>query len=450
MSPNPVDYLIVGGGVFGASTAFHLSQQKPSASIVLIDRTPFPCPIAASHDINKAVRADYGDMFYCKLGLKTLERWRTDPLFKKYFHQSGMITITNGPESLGRKIIDNFKTLNASYEAEVFGPEEMKTRFEGIFANTDYSHVEEIYYNPLSGWAEAARAVEATTKAAIDGGVRYIEASISKLLLADGVCTGVRTTKGETYHADRVILSTGAYTAKLLADTAPDEPGLHAGRRITAAAVCEAATDVTQEQKEIYKNMPVFVLDDEVTQGILTLDSLGRCLLTSRGETMPITPNNQMKFIRDVTWKNTVKHHASGRSISVPETTPTRSQWAKPSEIPRGLRREIDKVIKGIHGKTEGANLQPNTLRMCWDGLTQDNNWYITPHPRCKNLYIATGGSFHGWKFLPILGEFVVQMLDGELPDEEKERWAWDTNLEGLPKNPLEPARELRDIVAEG
>ena len=84
------------------------------------------------------------------------------------------------------------------------------------------------------------------------------------------------------------------------------------------------------------------------------------------------------------------------------------------------------------------------------DGLTQDDNWYICPHPRCKNLYIATGGSFHGWKFLPILGEYVVRMLDGKLEKEEEENWAWDRNIEGLPPNPLEPMRELRDIKSEG
>ncbi|KAL8748414.1 MAG: hypothetical protein Q9184_007320 [Pyrenodesmia sp. 2 TL-2023] len=432
MSTSGADYLIVGGGVFGASTALHLSKLKPSASVVLIDRTPFPCPIAASYDINKAVRTDYEDLFYCRLGLQTLDRWRNDPLFEKYYHQSGMITIKNGPESIGSKIIDNFKKLNVHYEAEVFSPDEMKTRFDGLFANADYSHVDEIYWNPLSGWAEADRAVEATIKAAVDGGVMYIAASVSALLLSDGACTGVQTADGQMLYADHVILSTGAGTAKFLADSAPNQRGLQAGRRITAAAVCEAATDVSEEQREKYRNMPVFVLDDGVTQG----------------ETMPITPNGQMKFIRDVTWKNTIKHHESGQSLSVPITTPSRSQWSSPSDIPMGLREEIDTVVKGIYGEEEGKKLQPNTLRMCWDGLTQDNDWYICPHPRCKNLYIATGGSFHGWKFLPILGEFVIQMLDGTLPSEQAEHWAWDRKMEGLPPNPLEPLRELRDIKA--
>ncbi len=38
----------------------------------------------------------------------------------------------------------------------------------------------------------------------------------------------------------------------------------------------------------------------------------------------------------------------------------------------------------------------------------------ITPHPACGDLYMATCGSFHGFKFFPVLGKYVVQMLDGQ------------------------------------
>ena len=90
----------------------------------------------------------------------------------------------------------------------------------------------------------------------------------------------------------------------------------------------------------------------------------------SLGETMPITPDGQMKFIRDVTWKNTVDHPASGQSFSVPLTTPDRSQWTSPEKIPLGLREEVEMVVKGIYG-ADGTSLMPNTLRMCWYGRTQ-------------------------------------------------------------------------------
>ena len=79
------------------------------------------------------------------------------------------------------------------------------------------------------------------------------------------------------------------------------------------------------------------------------------------------------------------------------------------------------------------------------DGVTPDNNWFISPHPRCRNLYIATAGSFHGWKFLPIIGKYVVRMLKGELSEEMRKRWDWDREFKGTP-NALIPKRELADI----
>ena len=174
------------------------------------------------------------------------------------------MTIDEAGSNLGKRIIENFKKLNAYYEAETFGPDKMKTRFDGIFADADYSHVNEIYWNPLSGWAEAARALEATIKVAVNNGVQYIAQSVSKILLADGRCTGVQLDNSQEIHAEHVILCTGAYTAKLIADSAPTWPELQVGRRIIAAAVCEAATDVSEAQKAKYEKMPVVVFDDAV------------------------------------------------------------------------------------------------------------------------------------------------------------------------------------------
>jgi sarcosine oxidase/L-pipecolate oxidase len=54
--------LIVGAGVFGASTALHLSLGHPRCLIKLVDRGMFPNPRAASFDINKVARAGYEDI----------------------------------------------------------------------------------------------------------------------------------------------------------------------------------------------------------------------------------------------------------------------------------------------------------------------------------------------------------------------------------------------------
>lgn len=62
------------------------------------------------------------------------------------------------------------------------------------------------------------------------------------------------------------------------------------------------------------------------------------------------------------------------------------------------------------------------------DASTPTHDFLITPHPHCQNLFIATGGSFHGWKFLPVIGEYVAAMMYGTLASDYANRWAWDKN----------------------
>ena len=267
MFPLASSYLVIGAGVFGASTALHLSLEVPSPTIILVDRAPYPCPIAASHDINKIVRSDYGNIFYCKLGLKALEKWRSDPLFKKWYHQSGLLKATDHATDLVDKIFQNYKDLGVDVGAELIDPEEVKTRFQGIYADADLTGVDTLLWNPSCGWAEAEYALKDTVEAAIKNGVHYVTTSVARLIMKDGSCTGLRTEDGRTFSASKIILSTGAYTAKLLADSAPTQPDLQVGERIIAAGVCEAAVHLSVEQVAKFSSVPALVLDANQTQG---------------------------------------------------------------------------------------------------------------------------------------------------------------------------------------
>lgn len=80
---------------------------------------------------------------------------------------------------------------------------------------------------------------------------------------------------------------------------------------------------------------------------------------------MPPTPQGQLKFIRDVPFRNTVHHPASDQSLPVPLTSTKRSLWTSPENMPSGIRKEIDMVLNGIYGK-EVKGLSPNVYRFCW------------------------------------------------------------------------------------
>lgn len=83
--------LIVGGGAFGTSTAYHLSH-RGYANVTVLDRFPAPSLDAAATDLNKIVRYDYPNPLYTKLGLEAMNVWK-DPksIFRGLFRGTGWI-----------------------------------------------------------------------------------------------------------------------------------------------------------------------------------------------------------------------------------------------------------------------------------------------------------------------------------------------------------------------
>ena len=81
------------------------------------------------------------------------------------------------------------------------------------------------------------------------------------------------------------------------------------------------------------------------------------------------------------------------------------------------------------------------------DALTPSQDFIVSPHSAVDNLYVATCGSFHGWKFLPVIGKYVVQMLDGVLEPALQQKWAWDRELPPTDRNGQWPTKELRDLL---
>jgi glycine/D-amino acid oxidase-like deaminating enzyme len=254
-------YIILGSGVFGSSTALHLIRKYPSASIRLIDRNAFEAPtrVAASWDWNKVIRADYKDIVYTRMALEARDSWREDPLWKPFYHESGIYWAAAA--GFAKQVLQNFAELGVEAELYSVPVEQAKEYYNGLFSEADHTGIKEVLVNKLSGWADAKDALRATIQAAVDAGVVYTEAEVTQLVFSEdgGKCTGVVTQAGETLTADRVVLCTGAYTPKLLADSAPHRPELHVGGRMVAAGVTEAVAPLNQGQLEMFADMPVSI-----------------------------------------------------------------------------------------------------------------------------------------------------------------------------------------------
>lgn len=86
----------------------------------------------------------------------------------------------------------------------------------------------------------------------------------------------------------------------------------------------------------------------------------------------------------------------------------------------------------------------PNSPR---DAFTSSSDFIISPHAASKGLYLATCGSFHGYKFFPVIGKYVVQMLEGALSEDLSEKWAWDRERPDGSQNPDWPRAEMKDYL---
>lgn len=211
--------LVVGGGTFGTSTAYHLSL-KPETykSITVLDRFPVPSQEAAGNDINKVIRNDYADQLYARLTTEAMKLW-ADPegLYKGLYHRTGwLLGAAEESKHFVRQSAETARKLGLVV-AEPVSADEIRKRWPWITGSMDgWSTV----WNKSAGWANARGALTQLAKAAQKNGVQYIDGPqghVVQLLYDEGGrCVGAKSADGSAYFADTVILAAGAAAMTLL------------------------------------------------------------------------------------------------------------------------------------------------------------------------------------------------------------------------------------------
>ncbi|KAG5786006.1 hypothetical protein H9Q73_000306 [Fusarium xylarioides] len=370
--------LIIGGGVFGTSTAYHLIQ-RGYTNVTVVDRFEAPSRDSAGTDLNKVIRADYPNPYYAQLGLETLAVWKDpDSLFKGLYRESGWIM---GGHEETNQWLEDAKDL-----AEKKGRQ----------------GVEFPQAKPFSAWPKLQRSLAQSN--APNNSSRSTQfksdpltcksgkkatSQIKELLYEDGACKGAVAANGEIHRADKVIVAAGAGLPALV-------EGARTDVRAETSVICVMKLEPHEIEK--YKDIPII---DDFEQGII----------------FPPDENGLIKLcsVRLVT--NYFNHVHPGASV-------LHSVGDYPFDgCPKELEVEIRKFVREMI--PELADRPFVHTRQCWDGMASDLNFRICPYPDTKNLYIATAGSNHGFKFLPIIGKYVVDLLEDSLDSGLKNLWSW-------------------------
>ncbi|KAH7000418.1 FAD dependent oxidoreductase [Ilyonectria destructans] len=382
--------LIIGGGVFGTSTAYHLSLRGYD-NVTVVDRFDAPSKDSAATDLNKIIRTDYPNPLYAKLGLEAMCVWK-DPksLFSGMYRETGWVM---GAHALARGWLQSVLEMarKTNRDGVVYmSADELKAEWPALTGDfPDWTNL----YSPAAGWVPSAKALLQMATAAQGNGVEYIvgEAGHIKELWydEDGSCRGAIAANGKVHQADLVVVAAGA-----------NLPALVDGAKSDVVAKTSAICVIQLESHEIeeYRDIPII---DNFEKGII----------------FPPDENGLIKICSARLISNFKNHSVSGASI-------LHSVGDHPYDgCPRELEEEMRQLIR--EAIPELADRPFVTTRLCWDGMATDLNFRICPFPETKNLFIATAGSNHGFKFLPVIGQYVADMLEGKLGPEWVELWKW-------------------------
>lgn len=378
--------IVVGAGTFGLSAA--LALRARGWGVTVLDPGPIPHPRAASTDLSKAVRADYGrDDFYMDWMLEALPRWRAwnARWARPLFHETGVAFLSGGVgagfehesalrfEARGLPV----ERLDGAGIARRF-PQWAKNRFESG------------YFNPLGGWAESGEVVAALARDAAAAGIEVRGEAPVLAIHDDGA--GVDTPTG-SLRADAVVVAGGAWTPKLVPELAP-------AMRSTAQTIfLLRPADPTPW---VGARHPMFGADISQTGWY----------------GFPIHPTGLLK----------IAHHGDG--------------WALDPDAPREapahfVQRFRDFLARDLPSLVDAPLVE---ARVCLYCDTFDGDFWIDRSPQRPALIVASGGSGHGFKFAPVLGDVVVSVLD-DLPHPARERFRWRT--------PTERAKEDARAIGE-
>ncbi|KAJ5689125.1 FAD dependent oxidoreductase [Penicillium macrosclerotiorum] len=408
--------LIVGGGCFGTSTAYHLSE-RGYKSIRVLDRYPPPSCEAASTDISKIIRSDYNEPLYARLGIESIAAWRSWPMFSGLYHVPGWIlSAANLSLPFVEGSIETCKNLGVQ-GIEILTCDEVRSRFPVVTGKLDGWNMN--VWNPTAGWAAAGQALESMARAAQKNGVDYIsgvQGYVRQLILDEisNECKGVITADGIRHEADKVILAAGSWTPSLL--------DLQGQLMAKGHSVAHIQLDATETK--YYSTMPI-------------MDNL------ELGYFFPPQADGIFKMAHSQFITNMRTDTSSGITTSIPHTFLQAPKDGLPLEIEATMRRNLRRVLP------EFADRPFCYTRLCWDADTVDRHFLVTPHPIHQQLFVAAGGSAHGFKFLPVIGKYVADMLEGKLEPAIASKWQWRAGQEMSAKNlaHMDPELELDDLT---
>lgn len=357
---------VVGAGAFGGWTA--LSLLAGGARVTLLDAWGGGHPRSSSGDESRILRGLYGpDRIYTEWVARAFPVWRESErrLGLPLFVQLGALWMFSGDDSYARAAVPHLTDCGIAIE-EIGVAEAAKLytaiRFEGV---------DTVFVEEGAGYVKARQACRAVVRAVAAGGGEVLERAVRPGPIAGGGMTGIALSDGSTLQADAYVFACGPWLPELF----PEVVGTRL--RPTRQEVYYFGTPAG-DPRFAPGELPVWVdFADKIFYGIPTEGRGFKIADDTRGE--PMDPTN-------------------GRRTLTPSLL---------AEARARLARRFPAL--------KGAPLVEG--RVCQYENSLDGHLILDRHPEAANAWIVGGGSGHGFKLGPTVGEEVAAVvLGGRLP----------------------------------
>ena len=369
------DVAVVGGGAFGAWTALHLQQS--GAQVVLIDQYGPANSRATSGGETRGVRTGYGGrdhgLLWTRWAKRAIEKWNEwdaqwqEMLLPRVFFTTSDLILREEWDDFLEETRQNWDQTGVRYE--VLDADEVGRRWPVI----DLKDIAVALHEVDAGVVRARRAIESVARVFEHAGGR-IETAHAEL----GDRTGRRLDSlrlrpgDEALSAGTTVFALGPWFPKAF----PELMGKKL--RIPMGHVLYFRTPPGDDRYS-WPNLPSYNFP-----GVTGWPALG--------------PDNRGFRVR-----------TGGRPPDDPDTS---RRWLRPEEHERP-RSFVAERFPGL------ADAPVSETRSCHYELSATRNFFFDHHPDFDNVWLAGGGSAEGFKFGPVVGEYLAGRVLGTETDPE-------------------------------
>ena len=359
--------VVVGAGAFGGWTALHLL--RAGFRVTLVDAWGAGNSRASSGGETRVIRAVYnGVAIYTGMAARAFTLWREaeQRWNRQVLHKTGSLWMCGADDSYVRKSLEPMKAAGLSVEQ--LTPADAARRYPQM----SFADVRTVYFEPEAGFLTARVACELVRETFVREGGTYMQAEVRPSLSPTSRrLTRVTLSSGASLDAGRFVFACGPWMGRLFPDVI--------GRRIVATRqeVFFFGT-VPGETRYDAGTLPVWVfIGDRLSYGLPSFERRG------------------LKIADDTA------------GTEVDPTTMDRT----PSEAgSAGARQMLRTRFPAL------ANAPLLEARVCQYEASTDGHFLIDRHPTLENVWFVGGGSGHGFKMGPALGEYAAGVVTGKTP----------------------------------